>query len=535
MTPASIDLYLAKLLLDQGLLNHYQPFILQAEKTLWSRRSSTALLLKAIRAAHKSNPHSAAVSACTKNTSPTVNVLDLAASFLDRKDEILPAAATLAPTFQTQFESDWERRTTHILQAVSELSQRPNPDNNEKINWEQQFRRWIQQENFESCLMPDPSILFSHNGPAASRLETALNRQKTLEIHPWFYRTRPDLQPLFSNLELSREPRHPTYIYTFDHGCLEGGIETQTTTLIAGVTSTGKSQLLRHMLLLPACHGEPTAYFSTEDSTDLIKKRSLSSLLKIPKRVMLEKTTSELEQMLEEACQTWETITPGLGTQIYNNIRRKFFAIYLEKREFRPEVMEDYIQQIEDQVGQKLTYAGADYLQEGIPNGGIRTDEDNTRALRRWMSETKEIAIRHKLAFLIAAQGKGEQVGRSTAAVNQIIAESFSATWGANYIFAIIRRAEETERLTKSSDQRNRQEIILAKSKDTALGITYALCDFATSTWMFFDTKEARDRAAGAGAIAIEDAFNPHPQRDDSRSADALRQAVHHLNHRTSD
>lgn len=150
------------------------------------------------------------------------------------------------------------------------------------------------------------------------------------------------------------------------------------------------------------------------------------------------------------------------------------------------------------------------------------------------MSETKEVAIWHKLAFLIAAQGKGEQVGRSTAAVNQIIAESFSATWGANYIFAIIRRAEETERLTKSSDQRNRQEIILAKSKDTALGITYALCDFSTSTWIFFDTKEARDRAAGAGAIPIEDAFTLPPQPDQSHSNDSLWQAVQHLNHRTA-
>ena len=333
MTPTSIDLYLAKLLLDQGLLNHYRPFILQADKTLWNRRSSTALLLKAIRAVHKSTDHAAAPAAASKTAPPPVNVLDLAASLLDRKEEILPAAATIAPSFQTQFECDWEKRTTSILQAVSELSQRPNPDNNEKLNWEQQFRRWIQQENFESCLMPDPSIIFSETGPAASRLETALTHQKTLEVHPWFYRNRPDLQPLFSDLELSREPRLPTYIYTLDHGCLEGGIEVQTTSLIAGVTSTGKSQLLRHMLLLPACHGEPTAYFSTEDSTDLIKKRSLSFLLKIPKRVMLEKTSVELEQMLEEACQTWNAITPGLGTQIYNNIRRKFFAIYLEKKD----------------------------------------------------------------------------------------------------------------------------------------------------------------------------------------------------------
>jgi hypothetical protein len=97
-----------------------------------------------------------------------------------------------------------------------------------------------------------------------------------------------------------------------------------------------------------------------------------------------------------------------------------------------------------------------------------------------------------------------------------------------NYIFAIIRRAEETERLTKSADQRHRQEIIVAKSKDTALGITYALCDFQTSTWLFFDTKEARDRAAGARPVTIEDAFSPESQTEDS-----LRQAVHNLNYRS--
>jgi hypothetical protein len=525
MSHTAIDLYLAKLLLDRGLLDHYAPFILQAEKTLWRRRSSTALLLKAIRAVHKTMGAPTAVSG---KGVPPINVLDLAASLLERKDEILPAATSVAPNYQTQFESDWEQRTTSILQAAAELSQSANAENNEKFTSEDQVRRWIQKEIFESYLMPDPTILFDPKGPGASRLENALQHQQTLEKHPWFYRRTPQLQPLFSDLEISREPRHPTYIYTLDHGCLEGGIEIPTTTLLAGVTSTGKSQLLRHMLLLPACHGEPTAYFSTEDSIDLIKKRTLSFLLKIPKRVMLERTASELEQMLEQACENWNAVNPDLGNQIYNNIRRKFFAVYLDKNQFRPEVMDDYIQQIQDQLGEKLIYAGADYLQEGTPNGGVRPNEDNTRALRRWMSETKEVAIRHKFAFLIVAQGKGDQVGRSTAAINQIIAESFSATWGANYIFAIIRRAEETKRLTKSADQRQRQEIIVAKSKDTALGITYALCDFQTSTWLFFDTKEARDRAAGARPVTIEDAFSPESQTEDS-----LRQAVHNLNYRS--
>lgn len=524
------DFHLANLLLEPALLQHYRHFVLQAEKTFWSRRSTTALLLKGIRAVHQNR--TATPSQNSHTTPDALTILDIGAALVEQKDEILPAACSAAPNYQTQFETEWERRTTAILQTACQLSHRSQSNRQEQISWEQQFRRWIDKENFESCLLPDPSILFNPKASTESRLEAALKRQKALEKHPWHYRNRPELQPLFYDLEISREPRYPTYIYTLDHGCLEGGIELQTTTLLAGVTSTGKSQLLRHMLLLPACHGEPTAYFSTEDSTNLIKKRTLSFLLKIPNRLMMEKTTLELEQMLEKACESWNAVNPELGTQIYNNVRRKFFAVYLQKNDFRPEVMEDYIREIQDQLGQKLTYAGADYLQEGIPNGGIRPEEDNTRALRRWMTETKEIAIQHRLAFLIVAQGKAEQVGRSTAAVNQIIAESFSSTWGANYIFAIIRRAEETDRLTRSSDQRNRQEIIVAKSKDTGLGITYALCDFSTSTWLFFDTKEARDRAADAGTACPDHAPHPHSERATPLSEEALRQAVKNLNHR---
>lgn len=526
------DLHLAHLLLDPALLQHYRTFALQAEQTFWRQRSTTSLLLKAIRAAHEKRIITEAqrVTPPPNTEANVLEILDLAATLLEQKDEILPAACAAAPSHQTQFHNDWEHRTTAILQTASELSQPAQDKHQHQINWEHQFRRWLDKENFESSLFPDPSILFNSKGE--SRLETALTRQKQLAEHPWYYRTCARLQPLFADFEISRDPRYPTYIYTLDQGCLEGGIELATTTLIAGVTSTGKSQLLRHMLLLPACHGEPTAYFSTEDSIDLIKKRTLSFLLKMRKREMMEKTTAELEQMLEEACEKWNTINPQLGTQIYHNIRRKFFAVYLEKKEFRPEVMKKYIEQIEDQLASKLTYAGADYLQEGVPNGGIRHDEDNTRALRRWMSETKEIAIQHKLAFLIAAQGKGEQVGRSTAAVNQIVAESFSATWGANYIFAIVRRAEETERLTRHPDQRTRQEIVVAKSKDTALGITYALCDFATSTWMFFDSKEARDRAAEAGAFCAPENNFQGPESTEAHSREALRRAIESLNHR---
>ena len=162
MISDSADLHLANLLLEPALLQHYSPFLLQAEKTFWSRRSTTALLLKAIRAVHQNR---AGTPWQNGHTIPDgLSILDLGAALVEQKDEILPAACTAAPNYQTQFETDWERRTTTILQTACELSHRSQSKRQEQISWEQQFRRWIDKENFESCLLPDPSILFNPKG-----------------------------------------------------------------------------------------------------------------------------------------------------------------------------------------------------------------------------------------------------------------------------------------------------------------------------------------------------------------------------------
>lgn len=522
MPPTAIDFHFARLLLHPGLSNHYRPFLLETEKSLWNRRSTNALLLKAIRAVHKDQSLST-----RSDNGPTIGILELGAALEEQKERYLSAAATVAPDRNHQFGSEWQTRLSGIIKAACELE---NPsiqktaeaDRQEKIAGETKLRHWLDKENLESYFTVDPNLLFNSNALSQSKVQQAIAKQKALEEHPWFYQERIRLSPLFSNFEISREPRYPTYIPTLDHGALEGGVELQTTILLAGVTNTGKSQLLRHTLQQASCHGEASIYFSNEDSTDLIKKRSLSSLLKLPTRFIKDKSETELERMLEKACQAWEEIKPGLGTQIYQNIRHKFFAVYLERDQFRPEVMEDYIKEAEDQLGSCLRYAGADYLQEGLPNGGMRSYETPASALRRWMGETKETAIRHRLAFFVVAQAKADAVGRSTPAINQIVAESFSSTWGANYILSIIRSAEETARIQRSKDTRYRQEVLLAKSKDTPLGLTFALCHFSTSTWIFFDSKEARDHAAEA---AIE---NPEKRVVTLRE---LQEAVQNANH----
>ena len=530
MPPTPIDFHFARLLLDPGLLNHYRPFIAEAEKSLWNRRSATALLLKAIRAVHK-DQHLATRS---------LGILELGAALEDQRERYLSAVAKAAPEYLNECCSQWQIHSIGIVQAAGEIEQQASSataeiQRQEKIAGETKFRHWLDKENLESYFVVDPNLLFNPNFGAHSRVQQAIEKQKALENHPWFYQKRAPLSPLFSNFQISREPRFPTYIHTFDHGSLEGGVELQTTILLAGVTNTGKSQLLRHTLQQASCHGQPSIYFSNEDSTDLIKKRSLSSLLKIPTKLIKDKSEAELERMLERACQTWDEINTGLGTQIYNNIRRKFFAVYLERDQFRPEVMEDYVKEAEDQLGTALRYAGADYLQEGVPNGGIRSYETPASALRRWMAETKESAIRHNLAFFVVAQAKGEAVGRAAPEINQIVAESFSATWGANYILAIIRSADETARVQRTNDTRYRQEVLLAKSKDTPLGLTFALCDFSTSTWIFFDSKEARDRAADAATrhdrpnqSSAQDSTDPDDDSDPTLQD--LQQAVQNAN-----
>lgn len=285
-------------------------------------------------------------------------------------------------------------------------------------------------------------------------------------------------------LETPRLPRRPSGIRLLDQESLNGGLIAGTSTIIAGMTNTGKTYLTYHMLLEELWAGGTIMIVSLEDDTNLTTLRWYSYLLG--------KHIPEIENLSDEE------ITQAFHEK-YDPTPEKLQALkriilWCPGSANTPTAAEicRRITQEEETRNTTITRYCVDYIQN-ISTAG-ETGETETQKLTNAANRLYDFTSKTKKNLFLISQGRinDNNAKGDFLELHDALANATAIGRNAHYIITLKTPAREVERRFTSCDKRSKINIATRKTKFGTPHAVFAIFD--GKKWGFTNSTQEREQ-----------------------------------------